>query len=185
MNSPTPGGRAARPEADASATPCAPSIPVSGFGACAPPTSRGRRGERGFTLLEVLLAFALLATAMGLLIGMLSGGLRQIGDSAQATEASLHAQSLLDAVGTLEPLAEGHREGDWDDHRFRWTLDIEPMDDPAPLNPGVAAPAALLGGPVLYRITAVVAWGDGGPRHRLRLVTLRARTPTAVEGAAP
>jgi general secretion pathway protein I len=146
-----------------------------------PRTPGGRRAARGFTLLEVLLAFALLATAMGLLIGMLSSGLRQVGDSAQATEASLHAQSLLDALGTLEPLAAGHKEGTFDGRRYRWTLDVEPFDDPAPLNPGVIAPPPLLGGPQLFRITLDVAWGDGGPRRTLKVVTLRARTPVDLE----
>jgi general secretion pathway protein I len=144
---------------------------------------RGPRSARGFTLLEVLLAFALLSLAMGLLLGMLSNGLRQVGDAERESEASLHAQSLLDALGTLEPLAPGHRDGTFGDERFRWSLDIREIDDPAPV--AAAGPASvttpLVGGPQVLRVELDVRWGEGDdPRRRLQLVTLRARQPAEI-----
>ena len=60
---------------------------------------RGRRHARGFTLLEVLVAFALLAIALTLLLGTLSGAARQVGQADARTRAVLHAQSLLASVG--------------------------------------------------------------------------------------
>jgi general secretion pathway protein I len=159
---------------------------VSGFGPPGPPTRsiRGRRSARGFTLLEVLLAFALLAAAMGLLIGMLSGGLRQVADAERETEAMLHAQSLLDSLGTLEALEPGQREGTFADDRYRWTLSIEQVKDPAPAGPGAAAAAPLVGGPQVLRVVLDVAWGDGGPRRRLQVVTLKTRQPGELGTAA-
>ena len=145
--------------------------------------TRGFASNRGFTLLEVMLAFVLLAVALGLLLGMLSGGLKQVSEAGHATEATLHAESMLDALGTLEPIAPGHKEGTFADERYRWTLDIETADDPAPLATDVAASPPLLGGPVLYRVALEVRWGQGRPRERLRFVTLRARTPADVGGA--
>ena len=67
------------------------------------------RRQRGFSLLEVMVAFVVLAVALGLLLGMLSRGLKQVTQAGNETEASLHAQSLLDALGTLEPLQAGVR----------------------------------------------------------------------------
>jgi general secretion pathway protein I len=160
---------------------------VRGFGPCGPPTAtiRAPRSARGFTLLEVLLAFALLAAAMGLLIGMLSGGLRQVADAERETEATLHAQSLLDSLGTLEAIKPGQREGTFADDRYRWTLTISAVDDPAPVASGPAAPVPLEGGPQVLRVVLDVAWGDGGPRRRLQLVTLKTRQPDVIGVAAP
>jgi general secretion pathway protein I len=143
---------------------------------------------RGFTLLEVLLAFALLSLAMGLLLGMLSNGLRQVSEAERESEASLHAQSLLDALGTLEPLKPGHDAGTFGDKRYRWTRDIREIQDPAP----VAAPTAatpttpLVGGPQVLRVALEVRWGEDDPRRRLQLVTLRVRQPGEIGvGPAP
>lgn len=132
-----------------------------------------------------MLAFVLLAVALGLLMGMLSGGLKQVNDAARATEATLHAQSLLDALGALEPIVPGARTGELDDGRYRWSQEITEVEDPAPVEvDAAAAPAAPLeGGPRLYRVALEVAWGKGGPRERLRVVTLRARTPQEIGGA--
>jgi general secretion pathway protein I len=140
--------------------------------------------QRGFTLLEVMLALALLALAMGLLLAMLSGGLRQVAVAERETEAALHAQSILDSLGTLEPVVPGHKEGETADKRYRWTLDVEKAEDPAPLNPGTLAPASgLQGGPEIYRVALVVAWGDG-ERQKYQVTTLRTRNPDDVAGTA-
>lgn len=139
--------------------------------------------QSGFTLLEVMLAFALLAMAMGLLIGMLANGLHQVTRAENATQATLYAQSLLDPIGTLEPIAAGSREGSFDDGRYRWQLQITPTQDPAPHTGPIAAPAVqALAPPVLYRIALEMHWGAGQPAQSLRFVTLRVRTPDAGAG---
>lgn len=151
--------------------------------------SRHRRGlrARGFTLLEVMLAFVLLAGAMGLLIGMLSGGLRQVRKAQAETEASLYAQSLLDQLGVLEPLRPGHAAGTFDD-RYHYQLDIAAVDDPVPrpvtqtTPTGVAEPLPPQFGdrkPVLYQLRLRVEWGNGLPGQQLQLTTLRYRTAPA------
>jgi general secretion pathway protein I len=179
-------GLAGRPDVGEVRVGGAPGIGNSGCGPLGPPAQRirGPRSARGFTLLEVLLAFALLAAAMGLLIGMLSGGLRQVAEAERETEATLHAQSMLDALGTLETLKPGQREGEFADGRYRWTLTIEEVDDPAPVAQGPTAPVPLEGGPQVLRVVLDVAWGDGGPRRRLQVVTLKTRQPGELGTAA-
>lgn len=142
--------------------------------------------SRGFTLLEVMLAFVVLAVAMGILVGMLANGLRQVQQAQGETEASLHAQTLLDQVGVLEPIAIGVREGVFDKERYRYRLDISEAEDPVPPVPGELLPpvtaASIVGRPTLYRVALDVSWGAGTPAQQLRFVTLRARVPPA--GAA-
>lgn len=128
-----------------------------------------RSPQRGFTLIEVIIAFALLALALSLLLGTLSGAAKQVRVAADGGRAALHAQSLLDQTGVGEPLQPGHREGDFEDGRYRWTMEITPYVDPVPNMQAGIDPNA----PQLLQLVLMVQWKDGGPRNRLRLQSLR------------
>ena len=59
--------------------------------------------QRGYSLLEVIVAFAVLALALTLLLGSLSGASRQIKQADLRSRAVLHAQSLVGgATGNLQ-----------------------------------------------------------------------------------
>lgn len=133
--------------------------------------------QRGYTLLEVVVAFSILAVALTVLLGALSGGTRQVRWSADAGRAALLAQSLLDQTGVGEVLQPGRSAGDFEDGRYRWSLEVEPyVDRSRPPSPVVDA-----SGPRLLRMQLTVTWGEGGPRERLQLSTLRLVQP-GVEG---
>lgn len=139
----------------------------------------GTAGCAGFTLLEVMLAFVLLATAMGLLIGMLATGLRQVRQAQSETEATLYAQSTFDQIGVLEAIEPGQDTGTYDRGRYRYELEITEVEDPA-LSATAAAPtqaATTVGAPKLYRIALAVSWGAGQAAQQLHFATLRARAP--------
>ena len=144
------------------------------------------RTARGFTLLEVLVSFVILAAASALLLGMLSGGLRQVTRARSDTEASLYAQSTLDQLGIDAPLEPGVQEGEYGDGRYRYRLEVAKMDDPAPVPDTGLLPPPPAGGPTaqLYRVLLEVRWGDA-PTQRLRIATARARSagPLVVAGA--
>ena len=132
---------------------------------------------RGFTLLEVLMAVGLLAVLSALVISTMSGGLRQIRWSSQASEASMHAQSLLDTLGTMEFIEPGSRRGVLDDGKFRYELDIEEVPDPSI---GADAPTSeieAVNPPVLYQVNLLVSWGNNKPQEQLRFVSYKARQP--------
>lgn len=139
-----------------------------------------RRSQRGYTLIEVIVSFALLALAMTLLLGTLSGATRQVRWSGDAGRAALHAQSLLDQVGVGTPLEPGQERGEFEDGRYRWTLDIAPWEDPEP-------PLDVLQ-PVdgdanrLHEISLAVEWGEGRPGQRLLLRSLRLVPVDPLEG---
>ena len=128
-----------------------------------------RSRQRGYTLIEVLVAFAVLALALTVLLGTLSGATRQVRWSADAGRAALHAQSLVAQVGVGEPLVPGRRGGELDAGRYRWLLEVEPWADPQ-LPP---APLADPFGARMMALRLTVEWGEGGPRERLVVESLR------------
>lgn len=134
------------------------------------------RRQRGYTLIEVVVAFALLAFGMTLLLGTLTNASRQVRAADEYGRAALHAQSLLAQIGVGQALAAGRRNGRLDDGRYRWDVVVSPWRDPQAARQA-AQPQALVG-PKLMRVEVSVAWGEGGPRQRLRLETLRLVAPT-------
>jgi general secretion pathway protein I len=128
-----------------------------------------KRAQRGYTLLEVIVAFALLAMALTLLLGILSGAARQVRVSSDAGRAALYAQSLMDQVGVGERLAAGQRDGEFEQGRYRWQLRVAPWRDAAVVATGQPM---TVGAPELFEITLAMQWGEG-PGQRLQLRTLR------------
>lgn len=130
--------------------------------------------QRGYTLIEVIVAFAVLALGLTLLLGTLTGATRQVRWAADAGRAALHAESLLDDTGIGVALQPGQRDGEFEDGHFRWTLAVTPYRDPL-LPPLVARD---LGAPRLLQLSLRVQWGKGeDPRQRLQVESLRLVTP--------
>jgi general secretion pathway protein I len=96
----------------------------------------GLRTRRGFTLIEVIVAFAVLALALAIVLGTLSNASRQVRWSDDAGRAALHAQSLLDDTGVAQALVPGRSDGTFEDGRYRWTLEVAPWQEPAPVGAG-------------------------------------------------
>lgn len=130
------------------------------------------RRQAGYSLLEVLVAFALLAAALTVLLGALSGAARQVRHGEDAGRARLHAQSLLAGLGVLAPLQAGSDAGDWEDGRYRWTLQVQPYVTAA------APGAGLVDGPQLMQVQLQVRWGERAGQQ-LQLDGLRLVQPQA------
>ena len=116
-----------------------------------------RPDSRGFTLIEVLVAFALVALILGAALRLVSGGLNDSDAAERHTLAVLVAESRIAELGATAPLEPGVSEGIADDG-YRWRREIRRLDgeddDPLPL----------------YSVTVDVVWDDG---PGVRLATLR------------
>ena len=132
----------------------------------------------GFTLLEVLMAVGLLAVTSALVISTMSGGLRKVNWSGRAGEASMHAQSLLDTIGTMEFIEPESRQGDWEDGKYRYQLDVKEVPDPSIAADAATSEIEAINPPVLYQVVLLVSWGDK-PQEQLRFVSYKARQATA------
>jgi len=132
------------------------------------------RAQAGYTLIEIIVAFAILALGLTLLLGTLSGATRQVRQAGDAGRAGLHAQSLLAEFGELP--RPGARAGELEDGRYRWRLQVEAWADPAPRSgPTRIDPNAAR----LLRLQLQVEWGEGAPAQRVQLSSLRLALPQA------
>ena len=113
---------------------------------------RSRSADRGFTLLEVLVAFAILAVSLAFLMHVIANVVGRTGEADARAGALQIAQSLVDRVGIDRPLEDGIADGE-SGSRYRWQLKIEPYGDEEDReNWPVAA----------HEVTVTVSWGDHG-----------------------
>src|SRR5258705_8189842 len=91
--------------------------------------------NKGFTLLEVVVALAITGLALVGLFRAGSGGLFAVDTAARGEEAVQRAQSHLAAVGRDAALVGGEFTGD-DGGRFPWALPVSPRASPQALAHG-------------------------------------------------
>lgn len=138
------------------------------------------RAQAGYTLIEIVVAFAILVLGLTMLIGSLSGATRQVRQAGDVGRAGLHAQALLAEFGELPQ--PGVREGELEQGRYRWRLQVAPWSDPAPRRgPPRSDPNAAR----LLHLRMQVEWGEGGPRQRVQLSSLRLVLPRVEGVGAP
>ena len=133
------------------------------------------RDRGGFTLLEVLIAFAILSVAVVSLIQLTSQGLRLLkvsGDHQQAVQlADRLARDVQVDAGevTSEASVETGEEGD-----FVWERRISRVALPEELEPATPVPGKEV--PGLYTVAVAVRWGRN---HQVEVATLRAPTASS------
>ena len=115
----------------------------------------------GFTLLEVLVAFAILSLSLAVIFSMVGSGVTSARRAEDYTVAELLAESQLAKVGIEEPLTTGSEEGEYLS-LYRWHTVIRPLQD---VNRSEVLTAAL---PV-YEVTVMVEWSDGAERGSVTL----------------
>lgn len=122
------------------------------------------RRQCGFSLLEVLVAFAILSVSLGVLLQVFATGLRNVGLADDYSQATLYAESILAAMGREAPLSVGNRSGPVND-RFSWrsTVDLYTEGMPDPETTRILA----------YRVRVEVYWPGPVQDRAVMLETLR------------
>lgn len=116
----------------------------------------------GFTLVEVLVAFAIAALSLAALLQIFATGLRSAASSEGYARATMLAESQLAGVGVEQPLAVGESSGTIDGG-YRWRVVITPYLE--------ADMEALV---EIFEVSVTVSWGGEGQNGRaVTLQTLR------------
>jgi general secretion pathway protein I len=128
--------------------------------------------SRGFSLLEVLVAFVILALVGTSLFRLFSGALGNVGAADDYSRAVLVAESALAEAAGTQPLKEGSASGATADGLVNWTTRISPYTAPQ-LNPDTEQGSQLMQ-VRLFQIVAEVTFPaiDGKPRT-VKLSTVR------------
>lgn len=126
----------------------------------------------GFSLLEILVAFTLLAVAMGVLMQIFSRGVNGAALADRYAKATMYAESKLATIGIEDQLKETAASGKFDDD-FTWGLVVRPYQDPLPKEQSVVDFEKLM--PTqLYEIELKVNFTADDRRERVvKLSTLR------------
>lgn len=86
---------------------------------------------RGFSLLEVLAAFVILALVATALFRMFSGALTNAGAADDWSRAVLFAESRLTLAASADPLVEGDDSGR-EESGLRWEARVRALETPPP-----------------------------------------------------
>lgn len=136
------------------------------------PRSSGPGMARGFSLLEVLVAFVILALVATALFRLFSGSLANAAAADDYSRAVLLAESVLAETAAAKPLRELTRNGTAEDGRYAWTASVAPWTPPG-VEPDVEAASETL--PVrLFRVSVDVTFpSPAGGQRTYALATTR------------
>ncbi len=115
--------------------------------------------QRGFSLLELLVAFAIMAMSLGLLYRVAGGSAGHVADATQRQQAVWLAESLLASRSSVR--ASGWNE-DGESAGFRWQARSQPYHG------GVSTPQTVK----LHEIRLSISWSAGSRPGQLEVVTL-------------
>jgi general secretion pathway protein I len=121
--------------------------------------------NRGFSLLEVLVAFSILTLSLGVLFSLFATGLRNTSIAREHSHAIALAESRLAEIGVIEPLETGVQEGAFDD-QYRWYIQVTEY-------PWYDEPATTLQPLVPYQVKVEVTWQSLYRERSVALTTLR------------
>ncbi|MBK1641827.1 hypothetical protein CKO12_08085 [Chromatium okenii] len=149
--------------------------------------------QRGFSLLEVLVAFAILALTLGVLLNIFSRASHSAILSTQYSQAAALAEAKLNAIGITTPLEAGTYTGE-PEYGLTWEISVIPVEfaSIAPLpDAEIVAPTddanavSTVATVTPYQLTATILWREGEHVRRFSVVTVRLGTATDVAPIEP
>ena len=129
----------------------------------------GERGRvrGGFTLIEVVIALAILGIGLTVIIELFSGGLRLGRASAEYTKAVNYARTKMEEIAMKPDVEEGTDEGEFDP-TYHWQVGIKKIDLLSPGKDRTFTP------PVeLFQVKVNVLWKSGSKERSATFETYR------------
>ena len=118
-----------------------------------------RHRQAGFSLLELLVAFSIMALSLGLLYRVAGGSARNVSDVTQSQQAAWLAEAILSSRSSV--LEDGWTD-DGESAGFKWQVRSRLF------NSGINIPQAV----PLHSVQLAVTWSGGSRPGQLEVVTL-------------
>ena len=125
-----------------------------------------KNNQQGFSLLEILVAFSILAVSLTILLNIFASGLNATSTVEDYTLAVQIAESLMAKTGVETPLQTSQTSG-IAHNKYRWQITIQPfVFSSEAINPPPAVN--------FFKVQVLVTWGDNETHIRqIKLVTLK------------
>ncbi len=127
-----------------------------------------RRSQRGFTLLEVLLAVIILGLSITAILQQFSVALRAGGTSRDVSRAVLYAREKLEELKMAQDLPAASGSGTFEDG-YTWETRVMPYSIPEPEGEQVTEQLKH----EILQLTARVTWQYGTQEKLVELTTLK------------
>lgn len=123
----------------------------------------------GFTLIEVVVALAILGIGLTVIIELFSGGLRLARTSEEYTKAMNFARMKMEEITSQQKIEEGTDEGKCDDDTFHWQvktkkMDILPIEKDSDFKPPVE----------LFQVRVDILWKSGSKERSASIESYKA-----------
>ncbi|WP_262964728.1 type IV pilus modification PilV family protein [Methylobacter psychrophilus] len=123
--------------------------------------------QQGFSLLEILIAFSILAVSLTILLKIFSDGVNTAVVAEDYTAAVQIAESLMVTTGVETPLVAGQNSG-LENEKYHWLIEVSPFEF-NPENVDNTTQTA-----VLFKVKVIVNWGNDSANDRqVKLTTLK------------
>jgi general secretion pathway protein I len=135
-------------------------------------TQRLVNKQQGFSLLEILIAFSILALSLGILLKIFSAGVNTAVVAEDYTAAVQIAESLMAKTGVETPLQNGQDSG-LENDKYHWLVEVSPVVFNTEEIDATAITAEL------FKVKVIVSWGDDNVNDRqIELTTLKLSNKT-------
>jgi general secretion pathway protein I len=128
-----------------------------------------RNSDRGFTLIETLIAISILAISLVTLLQLFSGGLRSSTLSDEYTRGIFHAREKMDEILLAGELTEGVIGGEFDDG-FKWRAEALRLNSEEAR--GVRLPFRA------FNIKVDIMWDAGGHEKHFAISAIKLVKPS-------
>ncbi len=122
---------------------------------------------RGFTLIEVVVAMAILGVGLTVIIELFSGGLRLGRTSVEYTKAINYARMKMEEITVKQSMEEGSEEGEFD-NTFRWQVETKKVDVLS-IEKGIDFKPPT----ELFQVKVNILWKSGSKERSTRIETYR------------